>query len=118
MSIENWRLPTNFVANLMIWNGVPPILDDKHYREASAFTPENLLREARRQKGMAATPVPAICILDPDGDLVRQLESAGRTRRDSGWPCYHTDLHRIREGDLEFGIVGRAVGAPFAVLIA
>lgn len=102
----------------MIRNGVPPILDDKHYREASAFTPENLLREARRQKAIAATPVPAICILDPDGDLVQQLESAGRTRRDCGWPCYHTDLHRIREGDLEFGIVGRAVGASFAVLIA
>jgi hypothetical protein len=32
---------------------VPPsILDNKHYGEASAFAPENLLREARRQKGL------------------------------------------------------------------
>jgi uridine phosphorylase len=62
--------------------------------------------------------VPAICVLDPDGDLVRQLERVGRTRLDAGWPCYHTDLHRVREGDMEFGIVGRAVGASFAVLIA
>ena len=95
-----------------------PIVADKHYDAASAFTPENLLREARRQKGIVATPVPAVCILDPDGDLVRQLERAGRTRLDPGWPCYHTDLHRIREGNLELGIVGRAVGASFAVLIA
>jgi uridine phosphorylase len=95
-----------------------PILADKHYDAASAFTPENLLREARRQKGISAAKAPAICVLDPDGDLVRQLEGAGRTRLDRGWPCYHTDLHRVREGDLEFGIVGRAVGASFAVLIA
>src|SRR3982074_856593 len=95
-----------------------PILADKHYDAASAFTPENLLREARRQKGSAAIVAPAICVLDPDGDLVRQLERAGRTWLDPGWPCYHTDLHRVREGDLELGIVGRAVGASFAVLIA
>jgi uridine phosphorylase len=95
-----------------------PILADKHYDGVSAFTPENLLREARRQKGVAAANVPAVCVLDPDGDLVRQLERAGRAHLDSAWPCYHTDLHRVREGDLEFGIVGRAVGASFAVLIA
>jgi uridine phosphorylase len=95
-----------------------PILAHKHYDAASAFTPENLLREARRQKGIVATPVPPVCVLDPDGDLVRQLERAGRTRLEPGWPCYHTDLHRVRAGELEFGIVGRAVGAAFAVLIA
>jgi uridine phosphorylase len=95
-----------------------PILADKHYDAVSAFTPENLLREARRQKGTIAGRTPAICVLDPDGDLVRQLERAGRTQLDPGWPCYHTDLHRVREGGLELGIVARAVGASFAVLIA
>jgi hypothetical protein len=95
-----------------------PILANNHYGAASAFTPENLLREARRQKGLPVANTPAVCVLDPDGDLVRQLELAGRTRVDPGWPCYHTDLHRVRDGDLEFGIVGRAVGASFAVLIA
>src|SRR5207302_1927860 len=93
-------------------------LADKHFDAASAFTPENLLREARRQKGIPTASAPAVCVLDPDGDLVRQLVRAGRTRLDAGWPCYHTDLHRVREGDFEFGIVGRAVGAAFAVLIA
>jgi hypothetical protein len=59
-----------------------PILADKHYDAVSAFTPENLLREARRQKGTTAGRTPAICVLDPDGDLVRQLERAGRTQLD------------------------------------
>jgi uridine phosphorylase len=96
----------------------PPILQRKRYGEASAFTPEGLLREARRQKGMAPASVPAVCVLDPDGDIVRQLTRAGRAERDSGWACYHTDLYRGAEGGLELGLIGCAVGAPFAVLIA
>lgn len=53
-----------------------PILADKHYRTRSAFTPENLLREARRQKGIVENAVPAICLLDPDGDIVRSVGDA------------------------------------------
>jgi uridine phosphorylase len=97
---------------------VPPILDRKRHADASAFTPEGLLREARRQKGIAPTSVPAVCALDPDGDIVRQLTRAGRAKRDAGWACYHTDLYRFTDGALEFGLIGCAVGAPFAVLIA
>jgi uridine phosphorylase len=97
---------------------VPPILAHKHYAAAAAFTPENLLREARRQKGLAASPVPQVCVLDPDGDIVRQLRAAGRAQQDSGWACYHTELYRVTEAGLELGMVGCAVGASFAVLIA
>src|SRR6266436_5584498 len=52
---------------------IPPILSNKHYAEPSVFTAENLLREARRQKSVARTQVPRICVLDPDGDMVRWL---------------------------------------------
>jgi uridine phosphorylase len=95
-----------------------PIVANKHHGAASAFTPENLLREARRQKGLAETPVPDVCVLDPDGDMVRRLRWAGRAQQDSAWACYHTDLYRLSEGGLELGLVGCAVGAPFAVLVA
>jgi Phosphorylase superfamily len=94
------------------------ILADKHYDAPSAFTPENLLREARRQKGLETANVPAICVLDPDGDMVRQLKRQGRAHFDPAWACYHTELYRVVEGGLEFGLIGCAVGAPFAVLIA
>jgi len=96
----------------------PPILAHKHYASSSAFTPENLLREARRQKGIAAAPVPDICILDPDGDIVRHLQAARRLERHPGWACYHTELHSFHDGAIELGIVGCAVGAAFAVLVA
>ncbi|OKO85879.1 uridine phosphorylase [Bradyrhizobium sp. NAS80.1] len=97
---------------------VPPILAQKHYTAPSAFTPENLLREARRQKRIADTSVPAVCVLDPDGDIVRSLIARGEARLEPGWACYHTQLYTFRRGGIDFGIVGCAVGASFAVLIA
>src|SRR5436190_20236439 len=50
---------------------VPPILADKDYASVSVFEPANLLREARRQKCVPEIAVPEICILDPDGDILR-----------------------------------------------
>ncbi len=95
-----------------------PIIADKHHDEPSAFTPESLLREARRQKGLPIAEVPGVCVLDPDGDIVRELLRAGRARRDPSWACYHTDLYVVREGDSAYGLIGGAVGASFAVLVA
>jgi uridine phosphorylase len=97
---------------------VPPILDNKHTKIPSVFTPAALLREARRQKGLASLEVPPVCILDPDGDLVRQLRRTGEARPFEGWPCYHTELDTFRLAGHQVGIVGRVVGAPFAVLVA
>jgi hypothetical protein len=96
----------------------PPILQHKRYGAPSAFTPENLLRQARRQKRLPDIAVPDICILDPDGDIVRNLRAAERARRHGGWACYHTELYVFRRDGYEYGIVGCAVGAAFAVLIA
>ncbi len=96
----------------------PPILAEKLFDEPSVFAPENLLREARRQRGLAAARVPAVCVLDPDGDLVRRLQAEGRAARDEAWACYHTALFRLVERRGEFGIVPYAVGASFAVLVA
>lgn len=95
-----------------------PILREKRHSEASAFTPESLLREARRQKGLADVPVPKVCVLDPDGDLAAHLQGGGLSTVDPHWACYHTKLHRFALDDLEFGVVPHAVGAPFAVLVA
>src|SRR3984885_10579442 len=97
---------------------LPPILLDKHYSAPSAFTPDSLLREARRQKEVPHTPVPEICILDPDGDIVRYLSAADRARPVVGWACYHSTMDRFDHCDREYGIVGCAVGAPYAVLVA
>lgn len=99
-------------------NDMPPILAEKHYEQASVFVPENLLREARRQKQTGVEPVPDVCVLDPDGDIVRRLTAEGRSHRHKDWACYHTDLHVTELQGIRFGVIGCAVGASFAVLLA
>ena len=65
-----------------------PILSGKHYGQPSAFAPANLLREARRQKGLPSGEVPPVCVLDPDGDIVRHLRKDGHAKPDPAWACY------------------------------
>lgn len=94
------------------------ILDNKNPASPSVFKPAALLREARRQKGLPTVDVPAVCILDPDGDIVRRLRKEGRAKPFEAWPCYHTQLDTFELAGQTAGIIGCAVGAPFAVLIA
>ena len=95
-----------------------PILSNKTYHAVSVFTPENLLREARRQKSIPLGSVPRICVLDPDGDMVRYLAENGQAHRQPHWACYHTEMVHFTDQGIEYGIVGNAVGASFAVLVA
>lgn len=98
--------------------GESPLFEAKAYGDPSVFTPTSLLREARRQKDLSEEPVPAICVLDPDGDIVRHLVETDQAELAPSWPGYHTDLYRFESGESTFGIIGCAVGAPFAVLVA
>lgn len=95
-----------------------PICTPKDHDDRSVFDPDALLREARRQKELPPEPVPDICALDPDGDIVRHLRSQGEATLDATWPGYHTELYRFTRGEETLGIIGCAVGAPFAVLVA
>ncbi len=97
---------------------VPLGLVRTDYAEPSVFQPESLLREARRQRRRHEQPVPDVCLLDPDGDVVRYLKQTGRGHRSQSWACYHTDLWETEVEGTPVGIIGNAVGAPFAVLVA
>lgn len=94
------------------------ILDNKDPSAPSVFSPAALVREARRQKGLPSIDVPPVCILDPDGDIVRVLRKQGASKPFSGWACYHTVMDAFDLAGQTVGIVGCAVGAPFAVLVA
>lgn len=95
-----------------------PLLLRSDQSEPSIFLPANLLREARRQRNLPRGVVPRVCLLDPDGDVVRHLSRTGRGRRSDSWACYHTELIETDLCGQRLGIVGCAVGAPFAVLVA
>jgi uridine phosphorylase len=93
------------------------ILINKHYDRPSTFDAANLLREARRQKQVPPGKVPDICVLDPDGDLSRHLRDSG-SLRNPYWACYHTELYDLDVDGERVGVLGCAVGASFAVLVA
>lgn len=95
-----------------------PLLRAKRYDAPSVFEPANLLREGRRQLGRADVPVPAVCLLDPDGDIVRHLCGLDLAVEHPGWACYHTTLWTFDLDGTRVGVIGCAVGASFAVLLA
>ena len=97
---------------------LPPIIRQKAYEQSSVFLPENLLREARRQNSTPTGEVPSVCVLDPDGDIVQSLLARNQARPNPYWACYHTRMYNFMLDELELGIVGYTVGAPFAVLVA
>src|SRR3954469_15194233 len=88
------------------WKNIPPILANKSPETPSVFLPAALLREARRQKQLNTADVPAVCILDPDGDILRRLKASGRARPFEAWPCYHTELNTFSLAGQTVGIVG------------
>ncbi len=95
-----------------------PFRTASSFKEISVFTPDALLREARRQKRLTADRVPSVCLLDPDGDIARSLRASGNAATHTGWPCYHTEMLCFPLDGVEVGLVPCAVGASFAVLVA
>src|SRR5205814_7674297 len=97
---------------------LPPILAGKEFAAPSVFEPANLLREARRQRRVPEVAVPEICLLDPDGDILRALRRGGHARLSSGWACYHTELYEFDSGGERFFGVRCAVFESLVGLLA
>jgi len=98
--------------------GAVPLVERRDHMAPSVFRPENLLREARRQKALAAGTVPPVCVLDPDGDMVAHVRRRHGAEPCPQWACYHSTMWTWQSGDLACGIIGHAVGGSFAVLVA
>jgi uridine phosphorylase len=119
MSVRRYEEPIEETTGRATERAEWPIVAKKDYQARSVFQPEALLREARRQKNLPLLSVPPICLLDPDGDIVRRIKANGDGHPHKGWACYHTELFTFPlDGVGEVGIIGCAVGAPFAVLVA
>jgi uridine phosphorylase len=113
------ELFTKFKDILPMPEKSPPfILLNKNYQEPSIFLPENLLREARRQKNISECNVPEICVLDPDGDLADYLLKKDKARKNNCWACYHSTLYTFQIDNIDIGIIPAIVGASYAVLVA
>jgi purine-nucleoside phosphorylase len=95
-----------------------PLISNKDFSTPSVFLPENLLREARRQKGISEGDIPSICVLDPDGDLAEYLLNTGKASLNTFWACYHSKLYDFNVKGVKIGIIPCIVGASYAVLVA
>ena len=95
-----------------------PILDGKDAAAPAVFAPLTVLREARRQRQLPGLDVPPVCVLDPDGDIVRWLKRTGTGALSDTWACYHSEMYEFDLAGSRVGVVGCAVGAPYAVLVA
>lgn len=95
-----------------------PLAERSDFDAPSVFVAGNMLHASRRQKGLAIGSVPPVCVLDPDGDVVRHLRRSPDAAPSPHWACFHTDLWLCRAAGLPVGVVGCAVGGSFAVLVA
>ncbi len=86
--------------------------------EPTAFRPEDLVAAVRQQRGVGDQPVPALCVLEFDGDLTDKLIARGEVRRCEHWPCFHTDMWLWPKDQPRCGIVARTIGGPYTVLVA
>ncbi len=50
--------------------------------------------------------------------MLDYLRAIGRARRHLAWACYHTELYTFEHDGITMGLIGRVVGASFAVLVA
>lgn len=62
-------------------------------------------------------PVPAVCVLDRDGELTSALKEKG-AKKSSTWPCGLSELYCYKHVGQELGFVPCTFGAPFAVYVA
>ena len=116
------QLPMNS-SDRLVWirenvNESLPLLARRDHAAPSIFRPENLLREARRQKGLSSAPVAPVCILDPDGDIVDHVRQRCAARPSTHWACYHTRMWEWASDGIHYGIIGLAVGGSFSVMVA
>lgn len=94
-----------------------PILRHR-LQSPSAFTPERLMDAVRSERGLAALPVPPLCILDFDGDLSDYLAEQQISSPWNSWACFHTSMRVATIAGTTCGIVPRTIGGPYAVLVS
>jgi uridine phosphorylase len=94
-----------------------PILDHAIERP-SAFTAEQLIADVRQARNVPYGIVPAVCILEFDGDLTDWLVQEGIAKPFPAWACFHTSMFAVEIEGVTCGIIARTIGGPYAVLIA
>jgi uridine phosphorylase len=84
----------------------------------SEFTPHALIEAVRKKRGLVSVAVPEVCILEFDGDLTDHLVHGKAVSPWRNWACFHTPMFALEVEGKPCGIVPRAIGGSYAVLVA
>ncbi len=84
----------------------------------SEFTPQALIEAVRIRKGLASVAVPEVCVLEFDGDITDHLVQSKAVSPWGNWACFHTPMFALEVDGKPCGIVPRAIGGSYAVLVA
>jgi uridine phosphorylase len=76
------------------------------------------MEDLRRARDVPEGAVPAVCILEFDGDLTDWLVQQGIAKPFPSWACFHTAMFAMEIEGVRCGIIARTIGGPYAVLIA
>ncbi len=74
--------------------------------------------DVRRSRHIPNGNVPAVCILEFDGDLTDWLVKEGLAKPFPAWACFHTQMFEIELQGVRCGMIARTIGGPYSVLIA
>ncbi len=99
------------------YDRTPPILDHT-LDHPSVFTPSELMEEVRRNRGVPNDSVPAVCILDFDGDLTDWIVKEKMAQSYPAWACFHTSMFALHLEGVTCGMIARTIGGPYSVLVA
>ena len=84
----------------------------------SDFTPQALIEAVRSKRGLVSVAVPEVCILEFDGDITDHLVQSRAVFPWRNWACFHTPMFALEVNGKACGIVPRAIGGSYAVLVA
>jgi uridine phosphorylase len=84
----------------------------------SEFTPHDLIEAVRTKRGLISVAVPEVCVLEFDGDLTDHLVQSNAVSPWRNWACFHTPMFALEVEGKPCGIVPRAIGGSYAVLVA
>ena len=112
------ELRPDFARPSLIDRGRAPLLERNDHAAPSVFRPENMLREARRQKGLGVRRAcrPSACSTPTATSSITCGTNSARPARRIG-PAT-TPRCGLERGGVRCGIVGHVVGGAFSVLVA
>jgi uridine phosphorylase len=115
--LSSLRTSDRICYNSLVQHNDIPLLEHP-LAEPSAFTADGLIAAVRSERSLSPEAVPAVCLLEFDGDLTDWMVTSGYAQTYANWACFHTIMHTINVDGVHCGIVPRTIGGPYAVLVA